>query len=88
MESFRKAVLSQVHYTEELLVSLPAALARRLRAIPLASWPGGLSVAVEDPLNLSLLEELQAIVRGELQVLQADRRQLEEYVEIYYGTQP
>ena len=48
-----------LHPAEEALRVLPAALARRRRALPLALAPREIHVALGDPLDLSIVDEIQ-----------------------------
>jgi hypothetical protein len=78
--------LAQVHFTPELLTSIPAEVARHYRVLPVfAESPTSLSIAVEDPSDLDVVDGVYFALRRDLVLLAADSQQLSEFIDRLYG---
>src|SRR4051794_27263152 len=60
--------ISDVNLTPELLVTIPAATARMYQCLPVADYGSTLHVAVADPLNLAVVDELAYVIGKEVQI--------------------
>lgn len=77
--------LSRVSVSSEALALVPGTLARRLRCLPLTLEGSRLVVAVEDPANLDILDQVESLAGCPLEVRQASSRDsLELALQRYY----
>ena len=60
----------------ELVALLPASTARMYQCVPVADYGSVLQVAIGDPLNPAVVDEIGFIVRKEVQVLVGDPTQI------------
>jgi len=77
--------LETVHFTPELLSQVPADTARRYRVMPVMDRSGTLCLAVSDPRDLRLIDELHHTLQREFDVRQADAEQIDTLVRRFYG---
>jgi type IV pilus assembly protein PilB len=77
--------LQDVEYTAELLKNIPPATARMYQAIPVVVYGSTLQVALADPLNPSVLDELGYLVGKEIQVVVADPAGIEKLIDKHYA---
>jgi type IV pilus assembly protein PilB len=68
----------------EIVSLLPAANARMYQAVPIADYGSVLQIALGDPLNPAIVDELGFVVRKEVQVVVADQAQIERLINKYY----
>jgi type IV pilus assembly protein PilB len=68
----------------EVLAQIPAATARMYQVVPLEDYGTMLRVALADPLNPAVLDDLGFVVRKEIQIVVADAQQVEKLVNKYY----
>jgi len=71
--------------TPEVLQVLPANTARMYQCLPVAIFNSTVRVALGDPLNPSILDELAFIVRREIQLVVADPVEIEKAISKFYG---
>lgn len=79
--------LRSVTFTPELLATVPANTARMYQCVPVAQYGNTLQVALGDPLNPSVLDELGFIVRKELSQVVADPAQITRIIDQHYGNE-
>jgi hypothetical protein len=79
-----KIDLRNVRFTPELLRCMPASVARRHRALPVADSPHGLCIDLADVTDFEVIDSLSHILKRELELCGADARQLEEFIERLY----
>src|SRR5262245_42702671 len=72
--------VGEVDYTPELLKTIPPATARMYQAVPVAVHDTTLQVALSDPLNPSVIDEIAYIVGKEVQIVVADPAQIEKVI--------
>ena len=66
--------------TSEMLELIPATTARMYQCIPVADYGTTLRVALADPLNPGVVDELGFVVKKEVQVVVADPAQIEKLI--------
>ncbi len=66
--------------TPEMLELIPATTARMYQCLPVADYGTTLRVALADPLNPSVVDELGFLVKKEVQVVVADPAQIEKLI--------
>jgi len=79
------ASLDDVEFTPELLSTIPPATARMYQCIPVGLYGSTLQVAVADPLNPAVVDELGYIVNREVQLVVANPAVIEKLIGKYYG---
>lgn len=70
--------------TPEVLGSIPPETARMYQALPVAVYDNTIQVALADPMNPSLVDELGFITKRDIQVVVADPNQIEMAINKYY----
>jgi len=68
----------------ELIKMIPVSTARMYQCVPVADFGSVLQVALGDPLNPAIVDELGFVVGKEVQVLVADQAQIAKLVDKYY----
>ncbi|MDB6130963.1 MAG: type fimbrial assembly protein PilB [Verrucomicrobiales bacterium] len=71
---------------QDALKLVPASTARLYNCIPVALFGTVLQVALGDPLNPSVVDELGFISKKEIQTVVADSKQIEEAINANYGS--
>ncbi|MDJ0973064.1 MAG: ATPase, T2SS/T4P/T4SS family [Planctomycetota bacterium] len=77
--------LTQVHFTEELLDSIDANTAKMFCCIPVKMEPGKLTVALGNPQNTALLDDLRFMTGGEVEGVLAPESEIQKLVDQHYG---
>jgi type IV pilus assembly protein PilB len=72
--------------TPELLATIPAKTARMYQCVPVSMANGTLKVALADPLNPGRIDELNFVVKKDIQLVVADPKQIEKAIEKHYGS--
>ncbi len=72
-------------FTPEVLSAIPADAARMYKCMPLAVFDSSVQVALADPLNPALADELAYLIRKEIVQVVADPGDIERAVTKYYG---
>src|SRR6185295_13255901 len=76
--------IDEVELSPEIFKLVPPATARMYQCLPLAVFGNSLRVALADPLNPSIVDELSFTTQKEIQVVVADPvRVLQEIEKIY-----
>ncbi len=65
--------------------AIPESLARQHRAVPLCFNAGALAVAMENPLNHAVVQELAVVSQHKIDAVLASPEEISEGLEIYYG---
>ena len=78
--------LRSVHFTPELLGSIPARVARQYRVVPILDAPSVLRIAVADAAELDAIDALSYLLRRNLELCVAEANQLNEFVNLLYGS--
>jgi type IV pilus assembly protein PilB len=76
--------LDEVEFTPEVLEAIPAATARMYQCLPVAVYGNTVRVALADPLNASVVDELGFSIGKEVQLVVADPAQVSKLIEKYY----
>src|SRR5262245_59075474 len=77
--------LDQVELNAAVLKTIPPATARMYRCVPVEDFGNAVRVALADPLNPSVVDELSYIAGKEVQLVVADPRGIEKLIGKYYG---
>ena len=77
--------LKGVTFTRDLLASVPAALARRCRVLPVSISEGKLVLALSDPSDLDAIDSVQHALKREVVLQVAEARQIDEFIRRLYG---
>jgi len=81
-----KIDLAQIQFTAQLLRYIPAATARMYHVMPVSKGRGFLSIASADAYDPRVIDHLTFVLKRELEIRLADRQQIAEYVQRYYGS--
>jgi len=77
--------LASVEFTPELLKTVPANTARMYQCIPVAEYGSSVQVALADPLNPAVVDELSYVVGKDVQIVVADPAAIEKAINKHYG---
>jgi type IV pilus assembly protein PilB len=77
--------LENVQFTPELLQTIPAGTARMYQCVPIEDFGSALRVAMANPMNPSVVDEISYIVRKEVQPVVADHKTIEKIISRHYG---
>jgi type IV pilus assembly protein PilB len=77
--------LSDRELTPAILSAVPADAARMYKCLPVAVYDSTVQLALADPLNPTLLDELAYVIRKEIVPVVADPADIERAVTRYYG---
>ncbi len=77
--------LSDVKITPELIQRIPAESATMYQCLPVGDNDGILQVAMADPLNPAVADELGFIVGGEIQLVVANPEEVKSLIDQHYG---
>jgi type IV pilus assembly protein PilB len=77
--------LADRDYTPEVLSAVPADTARMYKCMPLAVFDSSVQVALADPLNPALVDELAYVVGKEIVPVVADPGEVERTIARFYG---
>ena len=77
--------LSDMELSPEVLKTIPPATARMYQCVPVAVNDSVAQVALVDPLNPSIIDELAYIVGKEIQLVVADPAAIEKLIGKFYG---
>jgi type IV pilus assembly protein PilB len=76
--------LDEAELTPEVIETIPAATARMYQCLPVAVYGNTVRVALTDPLNASVVDELGFSIGKEVQVVVADPEQVSKFIEKFY----
>ncbi|MCX8107627.1 MAG: pilus assembly protein PilB, partial [Verrucomicrobiae bacterium] len=76
--------INELELTPEVIDSIPAATARMYQCLPVGIEGGVVKVALVDPLNPALIDELGFSVGKEIRVVVADPVQVEKLIRKFY----
>lgn len=76
--------LDKVEVTPELLAMIPASVARQYRCFPVIIKEDALHVAIDDPLNIQLQDDLARLLKKKLVFLIASENQMDRFIKRYY----
>jgi len=77
--------LRELELAGDVLETVPASSARNLQCIPVGAHGSSVRIAVADPLNPAVVDELNYLTGKEVQVVVADPAQIEKAINKYYG---
>jgi type IV pilus assembly protein PilB len=80
-----KIDLAMLYFTPELLSCVPATTARKHRVLPIFESLDCLVIALADVNNLELIDSLRHDLHRDLEFRVADRQQLDELIQRFYG---
>lgn len=79
--------LSTVQFTPELLKTVPGSVARMHQVVPVAEYGSTLQVALAQPLNPSVMDELGFSLKRDVVPVVADPKQIQKIIEESYGAE-
>jgi len=77
--------LKDVDFTNELVQTVPANVARMYRCLPIAANGTALKVALADPLDPARADEIQFAVKRDIQIVVADPGEIDKTIDRIYG---
>jgi len=77
--------LHNLELTPEVLQTVPASAARMHQCLPVAVFGSSVRIAMADPLDPAVIDELNYLTGKEVQVVVADPAQIEKAVNKFYG---
>jgi type IV pilus assembly protein PilB len=77
--------LSEIEIPPEVVSRVPAKLATRYALMPVRTVNGALQVAVSDPMDIHLVDNLRMILRSEIDVAVASTKEIQQAIRKYYG---
>ena len=77
--------LTDREFPEEVLKAVPPETAKMHQCLPVAVYGSTLQIALADPLNPSVVDELGFTIGKEIQLVVADPAQIEKAINKYYG---
>jgi type IV pilus assembly protein PilB len=77
--------LSDLDLAEDVLKTVPATAARMHQCLPVAVYGSTVRIALADPLNPAVVDELNYLTGKEVQVVVADPAQIEKAINKFYG---
>ncbi|MBN2506762.1 MAG: Flp pilus assembly complex ATPase component TadA [Verrucomicrobia bacterium] len=77
--------LSNLDIPHEVIQTVPPATARMYQCIPVSTYGSTVQLALADPLNPQVLDELGYVIGKEIQVVVADPAGVEQAINRYYG---
>ena len=77
--------LHNLELTPEVLQTVPASAARMHQCLPVAVFGSSVRIAMADPLDPAVIDELNYLTGKEVQVVVADPAQIEKAVSKFYG---
>jgi type IV pilus assembly protein PilB len=77
--------LRDADLSAEVLKTVPASAARMHQCVPVALYGSSVRVALADPLNPAVVDELNYLTGKEVQVVVADPAQIEKAINKFYG---
>ncbi len=77
--------LTDVDLPPEVVKAVPASVARMYQCVPVAVYDSVVQMALSDPLNPAVIDELGFSVGKEIQIVVADPAAIEKLVSKYYG---
>ncbi|MCX7872490.1 MAG: type II secretion system ATPase GspE [Verrucomicrobiae bacterium] len=77
--------ISKHEIPPEVIRLVQPATARMYKCIPVASYGNSVQIALVDPLNPAIIDELGFMVGKEIQIVVADPQQIEQAILKYYG---
>jgi type IV pilus assembly protein PilB len=80
----RVVSISESALTPDLLGTIPAKTARMYQCLPVAMNNGTIEVALVDPLNPAAIDELNFVVKKDIQLVVADPAQVSKAIEKFY----
>jgi type IV pilus assembly protein PilB len=79
--------LATVEIHRDVLKTVPHSEARRYKAIPIAMHDNTVVVAVADPMNLNMLDNLRHVLKANVEPVVADEDQIARAIERHYGVE-
>ncbi|MGA3180451.1 MAG: GspE/PulE family protein [Verrucomicrobiota bacterium] len=77
--------ISRLELTPEILSAVPADTARNYKCLPIAVFESSIQLALADPLNQAMVDELGFLLHKEIVPLVADAKDVEAAITRYYG---
>ncbi len=79
--------LSTLEIKRNVLKTVPHSEARRYKAIPVDMHDNTVVVAVADPMNLNVLDNLRHVLKANIEPVVADEEEITRAIERYYGVE-
>lgn len=81
----RVTALDKIVIPEEIIKQIPASLAQVYNVVPIKFEDNVLTIALSDPLNVNVLDDLKFVLNCEVQGAVANENEINEAIEKYYG---
>ncbi|MCX8064298.1 MAG: GspE/PulE family protein [Candidatus Hydrogenedentes bacterium] len=78
-------VLSKIQVSKELLQEIPARFVTHYEFVPIQIQNGKLVVAVADPLNSSLLDDIRLVLKRNIEPVVTTPKEIQKAIKEYYG---
>ena len=79
--------LSKIEISKEVIDKVPASLAQIYNIVPVEFEDNLLTVALSDPLNINILDDLRFVLNCEVRSIIAKEEDINKAIEKYYGTE-
>ena len=79
--------LSSIDIQRNVLKTVPHSEARRYKAIPVDMHDNTVVIAVADPMNLNVLDNLRHVLKANVEPVVADEEEITRAIERYYGVE-
>jgi len=77
--------LDNIEFTPALLATIPGGTARMYQCVPVEDYGSSLRIAMANPMNPSVIDEISYIVRKEVQPVVADAKTIGKIINKHYG---
>lgn len=77
--------ISEADLTEEVIKAIPGDTARMYQCLPVAVYGDTVQVALGNPLNPSVVDEIAFVAKKELQIVVANPDTIRKFIEKFYG---
>ena len=84
---YRYVDLSTVDIQRDVLKTVPHSEARRYKVIPIDMHDNTVVIAVADPMNLNMLDNLRHVLKTNVEPVVADEEEISRAIERYYGVE-
>lgn len=84
---YRYVDLSTVDIQRDVLKTVPHSEARRYKVIPIDMHDNTVVIAVADPMNLNMLDNLRHVLKTNVEPVVADEEEITRAIERYYGVE-
>ncbi|MBX7245885.1 MAG: Flp pilus assembly complex ATPase component TadA [Candidatus Sumerlaeaceae bacterium] len=77
--------LSELTIRKEVIEKIPAKLVNHYHMVPIDQYNGTIRVAVSDPMNVHVLDDLSLVIKLEVEPVVASTKEIDDAIKKYYG---